>query len=197
MNISGKLYGLLLLAYPREFRRKFAHEMRQVFRDCYRLEVSRRSLPGFWLWTVSDLVVTAAKERVYGSRKEGLIMDRNLLLGSIGIIVIASVLLTFGRRNEVASILLFGYVLDALILTGIVGNVIVFLLNKMTKLDPLQIALWTFGVVHAVPLLFLVLVAGRNDPAFNLAGVLVGYVVSFAIWAGLHLAWRHRPPVYS
>lgn len=126
-------------------------------------------------------------------------MSRNVvaLLSCIGIIIIAFVLLSYGRRNEVASILLFGYVLDALILTGIIGNLIVFLLNRMTKRDPLQIALWTFAVVHAVPLLFVVLVAGRNDPALNLAGVLAGYVVSFAIWARLHFAWRHRPPVYS
>ena len=126
-------------------------------------------------------------------------MNRNLLalFGSIAIIVIAFLLLTYGRRNEVASILLFGYVLDALITTGIVGNLIVFVLSKTTKLDPLRAALWTFAVVHAVPLLFIVLVAGANDPRFNLLATVIGYVVSFVIWAALHFAWRHRPPVYS
>ena len=197
MNISCKLYGVLLLAYPPEFRRRFGNEMLQVFRDSYAHETSRRSLPGFWLWMLFDLVVTAAKERVSGSRKEGLIMNRNLLLGAIGIIVIAFLLLTYGRRNDVASILLFGYVLDALVTTGIVGNLIVFVLSKTTKLDPLRTALWTFAVVHAVPLLFVLLVIGRNDPRFNAAATVVGYLVSFAIWAGLHFAWRHRPPVYS
>ena len=195
MNISCKLYGFLLLAYPPEFRQRFAREMVQVFRDSYRLETGRRSLPGFWLWTLFDLVVSAAKER---SRKEDMLMNRNVLaaLGSIGIIVIAFLLLTYGRKNEVASILLFGYVLDALIFTGIVGNVIVLLLSKLTKFDPLRIALWTFAIVHAVPLL-LILLIGRNDPRFNLTATVIGYLVSFAIWAGLHFAWRHRPPVYS
>ena len=124
-------------------------------------------------------------------------MNRNVLLVAIGIIVIAFLLLTYGRRNDVASILLFGYVLDALVTTGVVGNLIVFLLSKTTKLDPLRIALGTFAIVHAVPLLFILLVISRNDPRFNVAATVVGYVVSFAIWAGLHFAWRHRPPVYS
>ena len=35
------------------------------------------------------------------------------------------------------------------------------------------------------------------NPRFNLAATVVGYVVSFAVWAGLHFAWRYRPPVYS
>ena len=125
-------------------------------------------------------------------------MNRNLLglLGSIGIIVVAFLLLTYGRKNEVGSILAFGFVLDALVTTGVIGNLIVLVLNKTTKLDPLRIALSTFAVVHAA-LLLLVLVISRNDPRFNVTATVIGYVVSFAIWAGLHFAWRHRPPVYS
>lgn len=198
MNISCKLYGLLLLAYPPEFRRRFQNEMVQVFRDSYRLETRRRSVPGFWVWTVVDLIVTAGQERANRWRKEDTIMNRNLLalLGSIGIIVVAFLLLTYGRRNEVASILLFGYVLDAVVTTGVVGNLIVFILSKTTKLDPLRTALWTFAIVHAVPLLFIVLIT-RNDPRFNLAATAVGYAVSFAIWTGLHFALQRRPPVYS
>lgn len=198
MNISCKLYGLLLLAYPPEFRRRFASEMLQVFRDSYDLETRRRSVPGFWLWTVVDLVETAVQERASHWRKEDSIMNRNALalIGSIGIILVAFILLTYGRRNEVASILLFGYVLDAVVTTGVIGNLIVFILSKATKLDPLRTALWTFAIVHAI-LLFIVLVISRNDPRFNLAATVVGYAVSFAIWAGLHFALQRRPPVYS
>jgi len=186
MNVSCKLYGLLLLAYPPEFRRRFAGEMLQVFRDAYHVETSRRSRASFWLWTLFDLVVSAAKER-----KENADMKKNglALLGSIGIIVIAFLLLTYGRRNEVASILLFGYVLDALVTAGVVGNLIVFILNKTTKLDPLRTAIWTFAIVHVALLLLAVLVGGKT-PGFNMPAVLVGYVVSFAIWAGLHFALR-------
>jgi len=197
MNISCKLYGFLLLAYPPEFRQRFGSEMLQVFRDCYPREISRRSLPGFWLWTLFDLVVTAAQERANRWRKETMLMNRNLLalMGSIGIVLVAFFLLSYGRKNEVGSILLFGYILDALITTGLVGNLIVFILSY-TKLDPLRTALWTFAIVHAVPLLF-ILAISRSNPRINLAATVVGYLVSFAIWAGLYFALRRRPPVYS
>lgn len=46
-------------------------------------------------------------------------------------------------------------------------------------------------------LILLLLVAGPNDPRFNADAVVVGYVVSFVIWAGLHWAWHSlsRRPV--
>ena len=118
-------------------------------------------------------------------------IDAMALLGCVAIIVIALVLLTYGRKNEVGSILAFGYILDALVTTGIVGNLIVFILLKTTRLNPLRTALWTFAIVHAAALLFIVLVASRSDPGFSLGNVLVGYLVSFAIWAGIHFAWSH------
>src|SRR6185295_2235860 len=121
-------------------------QMIQLFRDCYRAEARNGSLSGFWMRTLLDLVVTAAKERAYSSRKEDTIMKRNVLalVGSIAIIIIAFLLLSYGRKNEVASILLFGYVLDALVTAGVVGNLIVFALTKATKIEPLRIAIWTF-----------------------------------------------------
>jgi hypothetical protein len=195
LNISTRLYGWLLFAYPPHFRRKFGNQMLQMFRDCCRVEANRRTLPGFWWRTIIDLILTAARERTDNSGREGVFMnntrrDAMALLACAAIIVIAILLLTYGRRNEVSSILMFGYVLDALATTGIVGNLIVFLLTKTTKLNPLRVALGTFAVVHAVPLLFLALIAGRNDPRFNLSAVVVGYVVSFLFWTGLHWAWH-------
>lgn len=193
MNISCRLYGLLLLAYPQEFRREFGFQMLQVFRDCYRSEASRGALLTFWLRILRDLVLTAAKERVDSSGKEGMFMNRltdaMALLGCVFIIVIAFLLLTYGRRNEVASILLFGHVLDALVTTGVVGNFVVFLLAKTTKLNQLRTAIFTFAIVHAIGVL-LILVVSRSDPGFNLGRVVIGYLLSFVIWAGLHFAWR-------
>jgi len=175
--------------------------MLQVFRDCYRAESRQGSLFGFWFRTLTDLVFTAAKERADNSGREGVFMNRRsdavVLAGCVGIIVVAFLLLSYGRKNEVNSILMFGHVLDALITTGVVANVIIFLLNKATKLDPLRTALWTVAVVHVVLLTLVLLVVSRIDPVFSTGRVLVGYVVSFAIWAGLHYAWRHRPEVYS
>ena len=201
-NISSRLYGWLLFAYPAEFRQELGDEMLQVFRDCYRAESRQGSLFGFWFRTLTDLVFTAAKERADNSGREGVFMNRRsdavVLAVCVGIIVVAFLLLSYGRKNEVNSILMFGHVLDALITTGVVANVIIFLLNKATKLDPLRTALWTVAVVHVVLLTLVLLVVSRIDPVFSTGRVLVGYVVSFAIWAGLHYAWwRHRPEVYS
>lgn len=193
MKVSVRLYGWLLLAYPQEFRRAFGNEMVQVFRDCYRAEACSGSVPSFWLRTLSDLVLTAAKERADSTGRKRIFMNKRsdvmVLLASVAIIVIAFLLLTYGRRNDVSSILVFGYVLDALITTGVIGNFIVFLLSKTTKLNPLRTAISVFAVVHVV-LLLLVVVLSTNGPPVNWAGVIIGYLVSFAIWVGLHFAWR-------
>ena len=197
MKISYRIYGWLLFAYPPEFRRRFGGEMLQTFRDCCRDEARRRTLAGLWLRTLLDLILTAAKEHACRSGREGVLMNRRrdlgAVIGCVGIIVIAFLLLSYGRRNEVSSILMFGYILDALVFTGVVGNVVVFLLAKTTKLNPLRTALWTFAIVHAVPVVFVALIGGR-DPRFNLVNVVVGYVVSFLVWTGLHWTWRMSGP---
>jgi hypothetical protein len=193
MNISVRVYGWLLLAYPAEFRQAFGDQMVQVFRDCYRAETRSGSLPGFWLRTLLDLVLTAAKERADSSRREGAFMNRRsdamILLIALGIIVLSFLLHRYGVRNNAPYIFLFGYVLDALVSTGVIGNLIVFVLNKTTKLNPLRTAISVFAVVHAA-LLLLIVVLSRNGPPVNWTGVLIGYLVSFVIWVGLHFAWR-------
>lgn len=191
MNISYRLYDLLLFAYPAEFRREFGNEMQQVFRDCYRDEVRARSLPGFWLRILLDLALTAIKERTDG--RKGILMNRRsdamALLGCIGIIVIAFLLHRYAIRNNVPFILWSGYILDALITSGVIGNLIVFLLSKTTKLDPLRTAISVFAMVHLV-LLLLIVVISRNGPPTNWVSVMIGYLVSYVIWVGLHFAWR-------
>ena len=192
LNISTRFYRCLLFAYPAQFRHQFGDQMLQTFRDCCRVEANKS---GFWVRTLVDLVLTAARERADSSGREGVFMnntrkDGMALLACAAIIVIAMLLLTYGRRNEVSSILVFGYILDAIVTTGVVGNLIFFLLAKTTRLNRFRIALGTFGVVHAVLFLLAVLVAGRVDPRFNLAAVTVGFVVSFLFWTGLHWAWQ-------
>ncbi len=115
--------------------------------------------------------------------------DAVALIGCIAIIVAAFFLLTYGRRHEVSSILIFGYALDALVTTGVIGNLIVFLLVKITRLKPLRIAFWTFLVIHAVPALALAFVGRRLSPNFNAGATLLGYVVSFLFWLGVHYLW--------
>jgi len=186
-----------LLAYPISFRREYGPQMIQLFRDCHR-EV--RTAPDafgnwrLWLRTLLDLARTAPAEHLEHLGKEHLFM-RNLrsdavaLIGCIAIIVAAFFLLTYGRKHEVSSILIFGYALDALVTTGVIGNLIVFLLVKITRLKPLRIAFWTFLVINAVPALLLAFVGGRLSPNFKVGATLLGYVVSFLFWLGVHYLW--------
>ncbi len=191
LNISARIYRWLLFAYPAHFRRRFGDQMLQTFRDSYRFEVNKT---GFWLRTVGDLVLTATRERADSSGREGVFMnntrrDAPALLACVGIIVIALVLHRYGIRNQVSLILAFGYALDALIVSGVIGNLIFFVLAKTTKFNRLRLALGTFGIVHAVLYLLGAVIAVRVDPAFNVVAVTVGYVVSFLFWTGLHWAW--------
>jgi len=189
---AQKFFQLLLLAYPAEFRREYGTQMTQLFRDCYRAEEHR---PGrFWLSTISDLIRTAPREHLERLEKENSIMknlrrDALALIGSLTIIVVAFLLLSYGRKHGVSSIIMFGYVLDALVMAGILGNIIVFLLVKITKFDPVRTALWTFLIISAAPVLLIALTVGRSDPQFRLGSVVIGNVLSFLFWFALHWMW--------
>ena len=140
------------------------------------------------------MVRTAPKEHLDELGKGGSVMknlrkDAVAFLGCVGIIVIVILLLGYGRKHEVTPILLFGRSLDALATAGILGNLIVFLLMKTTRLNPLRTALWTFLVVNAALLLVSALIGSRVDPQFRLGSVLIGYLVSFLFWFGLHWMW--------
>ncbi len=111
--------------------------------------------------------------------------------GCVLIILAALLLLSYGRSHQVSSILVFGFALDAIAFTGVVGNLIVFLLIKLTRFRPLRIAFWTFLIVTLVPALAITLIAGK-DPNFNAPNVLIGYVVSFFFWYGLHWLWSNK-----
>ena len=111
--------------------------------------------------------------------------------GCVLLIVSALLLLNYGRSHQVPSILLFGHVLDALVFTGVVGNLIVFLLVKLTRFRPQRVALWTFLIVSFLPALALTLIASA-DPNINGPRVLIGYVVSFFFWYGLHWLWSNK-----
>lgn len=112
--------------------------------------------------------------------------------GCILIILAALLLLNYGRSHQVSSILVFGFALDAIAFTGVVGNLIVFLLIKLTRFRPLRIAFFTFLIVSLVPAIALTVLALAVDPKFNAPNVLIGYVVSFFFWYGLHWLWSNK-----
>lgn len=195
MPFSQRLFGVMLLAYPRQFRREYGLQMTQVFRDCYRAEqrFGARTLSVFWLRSFFDLLISALREHWDSFKKESSLMtnlQRNVVaLGAcLAVVVIAFLLLSYGRSHEVASILFFGKTLDALVAAGILGNLIIFLL-RFTRMDPVKIALGTMLVVNVVLLVVTLLIGSRVDRTFNPASLVVAHVASFLIWFGLHWAW--------
>lgn len=198
MNIPRqRLFQMVLFAYPREFRYEYGQEMERFFRDCYRAEKMHRGrlgVGGLWFRTLLDLAQTAPREHLENLGKDNAIMKnlgKNALafLGSIALIVIAFLLLSYGRKNEVSAILVFGRALDALVTAGMVGNLIVFLLVTITRFNPLRIALWTMLAVNGALFIVAALIGSKVDPTFSLGGLILGYVVSFVFWFGLHWIW--------
>ena len=195
--LAVQVYSLLLRGYPSAFRAEYGRQMEQLFRTCYRTEKERGDrlrLVSFWLRTLLDFVSTVPREHLENLGKENSTMknsgrDAVALLGCIGIIVAAFLLLSYGRKHEASSILMFGHALDALVVSGVIGNLIVFLLVKTTRLNAVRVALWTFLIVNGLPAIVLALVGSRIDPQFQLTATLVGYVASFLIWFGIHWAW--------
>lgn len=116
--------------------------------------------------------------------------DLIAVVGCAVIILTAFTLLSYGRAHEVGSLLVFGRILDAVVFTGIVGNLIVFLLVKLTRWDSFRIACWTFLVVSALPALLLAVIGSKIDPQFRLGATMLAYVVSLIFWLLLHYLWR-------
>jgi hypothetical protein len=170
--------------------------MTQLFGDCHRDIQSGGLVTAaiFWLRMILDVIRTAPIERWETLGKDSEIM-KNLktdvigLLACVAIIVVAFLLLGYGRKHEVASILLFGQALDAIVTAGVIGNLIIFLLVKFTRLSMFRTALWSLLIVNGALLLVATLIGNSVDPQFNFPSVLVGYLVSFALWLSIHWIW--------
>ena len=199
MLLSKRLFQLMLRAYPREFRLEYGPSVKQVFRDCYRDMQSRGFLTSveFWLRIIYDLIKTAPLERWEALGKDHATMKdlkTNLigLLACLAVIVVAFLLLGYGRKHEVGSILLFGHALDAIVTAGIISNLIIFPLVMATRLSPFRTALWSLVIVNGVLLLIALLIGSRVDPQFSFARVLIGYLVSFILWLAIHWIWQTK-----
>jgi len=172
--------------------------MTQLFRDCYRESKSSSWLnrADFWLRIILDVVRTAPLERLEALGKgrntmKNLKTDALGLLACLVVIVLAFLLLGYGRKHEVASILLLGYALDAIVTAGIIGNLIIFALVTFTRLSRFRTALWSLLIVNGALLLIATLLGSAVDPRFNFGRVFVGYLVSFALWLSIHWIWSH------
>lgn len=194
--LSKRLFQLMLLAYPREFRLEYEPEMVQLFRDSYR-DIQSGGLvavASFWQRTIFDVIRTAPLER-WETIGKGSETMKNLktdvigLLACVAIIVVAFLLLGYARKHEVASLLVFGYALDAIVTAGVISNLIIFLLVKFTRFSRFRTALWSLLIVNGALLLVATLIGTNVDPGFNFPSVFVGYLVSFILWLTIHWIW--------
>ena len=185
----------MLLAYPREFRLVYGTEMTQVFCDCYRDSNSRglATVVELWLRVILDVIRTAPLERWETFRKgetmKNVKRDAIGLVACLAIIVVAFILLGYGRKHEVGSILMFGHALDAIVTAGVVGNLIIFALMMATRLSTFRTALWSLLIVNGALLLITTLIGSRVDPAFSFPTIFVAYLVSFSFWVAIHWIW--------
>lgn len=197
MNIFLSIYSILLRAYPKQFRREYGQQMFLLLVDCQR---DTRDFPArirLWLRTLADFVRTLPNEHLHNLRKDDHFMsklrtDLVAVGGCLILIIGALLLLSYGRSHQVSSILLFGFVLDALVVSGVLGNLIVFLLVKLTNFRHPRVALWTFLIVTLVLLSAAIAIASRVEPHFSAVNIVTSYIVSFLFWYGLHLLWAQK-----
>ncbi len=195
MSTSKQLFRLLLLAYPREFRLEYGSEMTQVFGDCYRDSNSRGliTLLEFWLRIVLDVIRTAPLERWETLRKvetmKNVKRDAIGLVACLAISVVALLLLGYGRKHDVGSILMIGHALDAIVTAGIISNLIIFVLMMTKPLSTFRTALWSLLIVNGALLLIATLIGSRVDPGFSFPTIFVAYLASFVFWATIHWIW--------
>jgi hypothetical protein len=193
MSLPQQAFELMLFAYPRGFRSIYGSQMTQLFRDCHR--DARGPLHGmaFWLRMILDVIRTAPVERWDSFTKDGpmknLKRDVVAFLACAAIIAGALALLGYARKHEVAAFLVFGYALDALATAGIVGNLIVFLLVKVTRLNGWRIALWTMLIVHGSLLLIALIIAPLIGGGVSYINLVLAYIASFAFWVSMHWLW--------
>jgi hypothetical protein len=191
MSLAKRLFQIMLLAYPREFRLAYGMEMTQVFRDCYRDIQSDGFTSGiaFWLRMILDVIRTAPLERWEALGRRYKLM-KNLKSNVIGLVVcvaiiaVTLVLFDYARRHNVALIGIIGYSLDAIICAGILSTLIIFPLVMVRRVFAFRTVLWILLFVHGGLLLLAILIGIRVG--FNFPAVLVSYVVSFAFWLTIH-----------
>ena len=194
MSFSKHLFRLMLLAYPREFRLDYGSEMTHVFCDCYRDSNSRGSLTvlELWLRVIADVIQTAPLERWETFRKgenmKNVKRDVFGLLACLAIVVVALLLLGYVRTLS-GSIVMVGFALDAIVVAGVISNLIIFGLMMATRHSTFRTALWSLVIVNGALLLIATLIGMRVDPGFNFPIILVSYIVSFLFWLTVHWIW--------
>lgn len=199
-SLSRRTYQLLLAAYPREFRREYGREMTLVFADRCREESA--ALVRLWGEALLDLALNVPREhfeRLGGG--EGLMKTlRTVALAVVAYAFTLLIVAPFYVRNARSLPFFLGYLLDALISTGLVFNFF-YLLFTLTRwragVRAVRAALAMTTLVIA-GLITLMGVTGGPHARINLL-ILVAQVLGLLFWFTAHLWWvlrkgRGAPP---
>ncbi len=196
---SARLYALLLAAYPREFRREYGREMRLVFADRCREEEHKEDGRGaslrVWREALGDLLRTAPKQRL-DSFLEGDGMMRVLRTAGLALIAYAFTLLVIApwfSHNHTRMPSFVGNLLDALIFSGLVFNVVYLLLTLPRWREGVRAVRLTLYITTLIVGGLLVLMAVSVGPAArpNIF-VLFAQVLALLIWFTIYLWWVLR-----
>ncbi len=190
--VSEKLYGLLLLFYPAEFRREYGPHMAQLFRDRRSETFNHLRL---WSEMIIDLVRSAPREHLEKIR-EGVSIMRALKTIGVAIIIYAvAVLLTgiFLEKMRMQLPFFLGSLIDALVAVGILFNLI-FLILWSTGLMPTARAVITSGVASALLLAIILAVISSISPVEQRPGAnaIVTIFLSLCVWFIVHWMWAQK-----
>jgi len=69
-----KIFNILLLFYPEQYRKRYGHEMLLLFRDMYKEEFTRkdRISLSFWVTQVGDITKSAIEQHIDMIQKQGI-----------------------------------------------------------------------------------------------------------------------------
>jgi uncharacterized membrane protein len=196
--VSQRVYGLLLLAYPLEFRREYGPHMAQVFRDCERRERKLQrvaGLPRLWLHVLADLSKTAPKERLQNFGK-GVSIVRALRNMVIAIVIYALAFIVTGEvlaRARQHLPFAVGSFIDALVSVGILFNFIVLVLVTTRAMSAARAVLTSVIVTVVLLGVGLSLIAMRVPAEARPGGLTILMLgLSLLIWFVIHWMWAQR-----
>lgn len=193
---SERLYGLLLAAYPSDFRREYGREMSLVFAD-RRREGGRgaAALARVWCDTLLDLARSAPKEHLE-RRLEGIDVMRVLRTVALALLAYAFALLVVAPlyvRNKEAMPGFVNSLIDATISTGLIFNFIYLLLTLprwVERARAVRVALVLTAVVVASLITLMMLSGGPH--AYAGLSVVAAQVLSLLVWFTVHRWWVLR-----
>lgn len=197
-QLSRRLYAILLAAYPRAFRREYGREMLLVFAERCRDESrtkGRAALARVWRETLFDLAHTAARERVDAITRGGGLMRilRTVVLALLAYAFALLVAAPLYVRNREAMPGFVNSLIDALISTGVLFNVVFLILTLPRFMEGVRAvrAALVITTLLIVALITLMVIAS-GPPAYPNLSIIVAQVLSLLVWFSVHLWWVLR-----